>query len=67
MSQSRLMSLVESSVNVLIGYLVSVLANWFVLPAFGYPVSVSDSFLIGAVFTVISLVRSYTIRRLFVR
>lgn len=59
------MSLVEASVNVLIGYLVSVLANWLVLPAFGYPVSVSDSFLIGAVFTVISLIRSYAVRRLF--
>lgn len=65
--QSRLMSFVEASVNVLIGYLVSVLANWLVLPAFGYPVSVSDSFLIGLIFTVISLIRSYTIRRLFVR
>lgn len=61
------MSFVEASVNVLIGYLISVLANWLVLPAFGYLVSVSDSFLIGAVFTVISLIRSYVIRRLFVR
>lgn len=63
--QSRVASAVESVVNVLVGYLVSVAANLLVLPAFGYPVSVGDSFAIGAAFTVISLLRSYIIRRLF--
>lgn len=59
------MSAVEATVNVVIGYIVSVVANIMVLPLFGYNVTVFDSFAIGAAFTVISLVRSYSVRRFF--
>jgi len=63
--QSRLMSAVEASANVAIGYLVSVAANLLILPLFGYDVSVADSFAIGVAFTAVSLVRSYALRRAF--
>jgi hypothetical protein len=63
--QSRLMSAVEASFNVLIGYFVSVLANILILPMFGYDVTVADSFAIGLAFTAVSLVRSYALRRWF--
>jgi hypothetical protein len=63
--QSRLMSAVEASLNVLIGYLVSVLANILILPLFGYDVTIADSFAIGLAFTAVSLVRSYALRRWF--
>ena len=63
--QTRGMSAVEATVNVAIGYFVSVVANIMVLPLFGYNVTVFDSFAIGAAFTVISLVRSYSVRRFF--
>jgi len=63
--QSRLMSAVEASTNVLIGYLVSVAANIIILPLFGYDVTVADSFAIGLAFTAVSLVRSYVLRRAF--
>lgn len=59
------MSAVEASFNVLIGYLVSVLANILILPLFGYDVTVGDSFAIGLAFTAVSLVRSYALRRIF--
>jgi len=59
------MSAVEASFNVLIGYLVSVLANILILPLFGYDVTIADSFAIGLAFTAVSLVRSYAIRRIF--
>ena len=59
------MSAVEASLNVLIGYLVSVLANILILPLFGYDVTVADSFAIGLAFTAVSLVRSYALRRWF--
>jgi hypothetical protein len=59
------MSAVEASFNVLIGYLVSVLANILILPLFGYDVTVADSFAIGLAFTAVSLVRSYALRRWF--
>ena len=60
-----MMSAVEASFNVLIGYLVSVLANILILPLFGYDVTVADSFAIGLAFTAVSLVRSYALRRWF--
>ena len=63
--QSRLMSAIEASTNVLIGYLVSVAANIIILPLFGYDVTVADSFAIGLAFTAVSLVRSYVLRRAF--
>lgn len=65
--QSRIMSATEAITNVAIGYLVSVAANIIVLPAFGYDVTIADSFAIGFAFTVISLARSYVLRRVFNR
>ena len=63
--QSRVQSLLECGANVLIGYLVSVAANAAILPMFGVHVTASDNFAIGAIFTVISLLRSYVLRRAF--
>ena len=63
--QSRKRSFIEAVTNVLVGYLVAVISNLIVLPLFGYEVSLFDGFAIGVVFTVISLIRSYVIRRLF--
>ena len=59
------MSAVESFANVAVGYGVAVIVTAIVLPAFGYRVSTSDAFGISAVFTVVSLVRSYLLRRAF--
>ncbi|MGB1154849.1 MAG: DUF7220 family protein [Paracoccaceae bacterium] len=65
--QSKQRSALEAVTNVTVGFLVAVGANLLVLPAFGYQVSVGDSFAIGWVFTVISMMRSYLLRRLFNR
>jgi hypothetical protein len=61
------MSAVEAAINIAIGYAVSVTANLLVLPLFGYNVTFGDSLAIGLAFTVISLIRSYLVRRLFNR
>lgn len=63
--QSRMMSAVEATSNVAIGYCISVAANLIVLPLFGYAVTLRDAASIGVVFTAIALVRSYLVRRLF--
>jgi len=63
--QSKKRSFIEAVTNVLVGYLVAVISNLIVLPLFGYQVSLFDGFAIGVVFTVISLIRSYVIRRVF--
>ena len=65
--QSRQRSALEAVTNVVVGFLVAVGANLLILPAFGYQVTVYDSFAIGWVFTVISMMRSYVLRRLFNR
>ena len=65
MSQSRLGSMIEAVANVAVGYGVAVATQVVVFPWFGLHASMSDNLLIGAIFTVVSLVRSYTLRRLF--
>lgn len=67
MRQSRRMSAVEALTSTAIGYGVAVATNAVVLPAFGFPVSVGQSFVIGAIFTAVSLARGYLVRRLFDR
>lgn len=65
--QSRWMSLVEAIVNVVVGYLLALATQFAVFPWFGLAVSVAENLLIGAVFTAVSLARSYVLRRLFER
>ena len=65
--QSKRNSALEAVTNVAIGYLVSVLANVLILPLFGYNVTIGDSLAIGLAFTVVSLARSYVLRRVFNR
>ena len=65
--QSRLGSFIESCINVAIGYLVALGAQLVVFPALGIEVSLSQNILIGAIFTVVSIVRSYCVRRMFNR
>jgi len=65
MKQSRLMSLVESLANVLVGYGVVVVTQMLVFPLFGLAVTVTENLLIGLIFTVVSIVRSYVLRRGF--
>ena len=63
--QTRLMSLVESVANIVVGYGVAVLTQLLVFPLFGLAVSLGENLMIGLIFTVVSLARSYALRRLF--
>ena len=65
MKQSRLMSLVESLANVLVGDGVAVLTQVWVFPLFGLAVTIAENLLIGLVFTGVSIIRSYALRRSF--
>ena len=59
------MSFLESLTNVSVGYGVAVTAQIMVFPMFGIDVPLSDNLAIGAIFTGISIVRSFTLRRVF--
>jgi hypothetical protein len=65
MNQSRTASLIESVFNVVIGYGVALASQLAIFPMFGIHLPLSDNLAIGAWFTIISLVRSYAIRRWF--
>jgi len=67
MAQSRLGSAAESVANVAIGYVVAISAQMLIFPLFGVRLPLHDNLLIGALFTVVSLVRSYLLRRVFQR
>lgn len=63
--QSRKWSLTESIINICVGYGVAFLSQIIVFPLFGIHATVKDNICIGLIFTVISLIRSYTLRRIF--
>ena len=65
MKQSRLMSLVESLANVLVGYGVAVATQMLMFPLFGLVVTVTENLLIGLIFTAIAIVLSDALRRGF--
>ena len=67
MRQSRVMSLVESMANVVVGYAVAVVTQILIFPAFGLQTTLAQNLKMGAVFTIVSLGRSYALRRLFER
>jgi hypothetical protein len=60
------MSLVEAVTNIMVGYGLAVLTPIAVFLLFGLDASLSENLLIGGAFTVISLIRIYAVRRLFI-
>ena len=65
MKQSRTMSLVESLVNVTVGYGIAVITQILVFPLFGLSTTLAENMALGAIFTVVSIARSYCLRRAF--
>lgn len=63
--QTRLQSFIESCINVAIGYGVALLSQILVFPLFGIHIPLASNLAIGAIFTVISVARSYAVRRIF--
>lgn len=63
--QTRLSSFIESLINVAIGYFVALMSQILIFPLFDIHVSIQTNLGIGAWFTLISIIRSYVIRRWF--
>ncbi len=59
------MSLVESIANVAVGYGVAVITQILIFPVFGLNTTLAQNLQMGAVFTVVSIARSFALRRLF--
>lgn len=59
------MSLIEAITNVAIGYGIAVVTQMLIFPIFGLHTTLAANLQIGAVFTGISLLRSFLLRRFF--
>ena len=65
MTQTRLGSFIEACINVAIGFAINFVANLVILPLIGFNISVGQNLFIGVLYTVISVLRSYAVRRWF--
>ena len=65
MSQSRKGSALEIVVSITIGLVVSVIANHFVFPMYGFIPSPRQNVEITVIYKVISFARGYGVRRMF--
>ena len=65
MKQTKIESLLESFTNILIGYFTALFSQFLIFPLFDINIPIQDNLLIGLYFTIISLIRSYLVRRYF--
>lgn len=63
--QTKKHSLIEAFVNVAVGYSVAVTSQVIIFPMYEVHITLEANLLIGVWFTLISLIRSYVLRRLF--
>ena len=68
MSQTVGRSWVEAWSNIVIGFCINFVANLIILPLFGFTsLTVKSNIWIGGIYTCISLIRTFCIRRIFNR
>jgi hypothetical protein len=65
MRQTRRHSALEAVVNTAVGYVLAVLTQLLVFPQFGIALPLEQNLLIGGLFTGLSLLRGYALRRVF--
>lgn len=63
--QTRLQSLIEAWANTIIGYLINLGVQLVVYPIYGATFTFSQNIQIGLIFMVVSIARSYGLRRAF--
>lgn len=65
MDQTRVGSLIEAGINVLIGFAINMAANFVILPLVGFEITLQQNLFIGVLYTLVSVARSYIVRRWF--
>lgn len=63
--QTRKMSALEIAINYAIGIVLAFIVQCLLMEAYGIGFSVGRDFSITLIFTLVSVVRSYAVRRLF--
>jgi hypothetical protein len=65
LKQSRAVSLVEAVANVAVGYGVAVVTQILIFPWFGLHTTLAQNLQMGGIFSAISILRSFLLRRFF--
>lgn len=65
MTQTVKGSIAEAWANIAVGFSINYFANLLIFPLFGMHISPGNNFLMGLIYTGISLARSYVLRRWF--
>lgn len=63
--QTRAQSAIEAAMNILVGYTINMLANFALFPLFGWEITLQQNLIFGVLYTIISFVRSYCLRRFY--
>lgn len=59
------MSLVEAVANIAVGYGVAVATQMLVFPVFGLQTTLGQNLALGSIFSGVSILRSFALRRVF--
>ena len=63
--QTKKQSFIEANINTFIGFAVSWLLAYFLLPYYGVNQTILDSTQITLIYTFVSILRNYLVRRYF--
>jgi hypothetical protein len=64
-SQTRRASIIEAWTNIVIGFSINYAANLIFLPMVGAQLTASNNFWLGWMYTAVSIIRQYAVRRWF--
>lgn len=64
-NQTKKHSLIESTIQTIIGLLTSIIVQLILYPILNIPVTLKQNLIITIVFFVVSIVRGYLVRRFF--
>lgn len=65
--QTAGMSMLESAVSVIIGYLVAVAVQIYIFPLFGVKITLSDSLILSLIIVLFAFFKNFMVRRIFNR
>ena len=63
--QTKIQSRIETLVQQAIGFIVAMISQLIIFPVFDIHINMKDNLLIGIYFTIVSIIRSYLVRRAF--
>ena len=63
--QTKLESLTEAVINTFIGFVIAFISQLIIFPIVGVDVTLGQNFILTILFTLVSIIRTYIIRRYF--